>query len=509
MRPQPAPGRSDAATTRRSLSVWAGSVAWFVCLLVWGATAGGCSNDATATVAPPTVDLAPPPPPVTFDDFDDESPWEEDELAFLAEAQRDPWLNALPDLLRQRGEGGGGGSERLAWQTPTVWDQSPWRDMLVETVGTVRLPHHPHTLSSWDRSPYRDLLRTGRIADRSDDDDDSALGPGGQYDAATAATAPRVWTPADRPVRAAREPVHGGGNDRPLRIMVISDLNGSYGSTEYRDEVHAAVRRIIELKPDLVLCTGDMVAGQRARLNYRAMWAAFHEAVTRPLHEAGIPFAVSPGNHDASGYPRFEREREIFVDEWMQWKPDLNWLDDSEYPLRYVFTFGNALFISLDDTTLGPLSADDLAWLDRQLTTWGSAYPTRIVYGHVPLYPFAAGREREARNDPRLEDLLNEHEVQLFISGHHHTYFPGRRGPLRLVSMACTGNGNRFLAGTDERSPRSILEFWLTEEGRVVELDAFGGRGFDERISRWTLPLSVQGNRYMIWRDDMFHMPLD
>ncbi|MBL9057575.1 MAG: hypothetical protein JNJ84_15015, partial [Rhodobacteraceae bacterium] len=49
----------------------------------------------------------------------------------------------------------------------------------------------------------------------------------------------------------------------PLRIAVISDLNGSYGSTDYGQPVSGAVARIIALKPDLVISTGDMVAGQR------------------------------------------------------------------------------------------------------------------------------------------------------------------------------------------------------------------------------------------------------
>jgi predicted MPP superfamily phosphohydrolase len=50
---------------------------------------------------------------------------------------------------------------------------------------------------------------------------------------------------------------------RALRVVVISDLNGSYGSTDYASAVTGAVRRIVALAPDLVIITGDMVAGQR------------------------------------------------------------------------------------------------------------------------------------------------------------------------------------------------------------------------------------------------------
>jgi hypothetical protein len=50
---------------------------------------------------------------------------------------------------------------------------------------------------------------------------------------------------------------------RPTRVLVVSDLNESYGSTRYSPAVDEAVRQTIELAPDLVISTGDMVAGQR------------------------------------------------------------------------------------------------------------------------------------------------------------------------------------------------------------------------------------------------------
>jgi len=52
----------------------------------------------------------------------------------------------------------------------------------------------------------------------------------------------------------------------PLRVAVISDMNGSYGSTEYESTVDGAVRRIVALKPNLVISTGDMVAGNAGRI---------------------------------------------------------------------------------------------------------------------------------------------------------------------------------------------------------------------------------------------------
>src|SRR5688572_2684904 len=36
----------------------------------------------------------------------------------------------------------------------------------------------------------------------------------------------------------------------PLRIAVVSDLNGSYGSTSYESSVHAGVAAVVALAPD-------------------------------------------------------------------------------------------------------------------------------------------------------------------------------------------------------------------------------------------------------------------
>src|SRR5690606_38967607 len=143
----------------------------------------------------------------------------------------------------------------------------------------------------------------------------------------------------------------------------------------------------------------------------------------------------TPGNHDASGYASFAAERAIFVDEWSARRPAVTFLDDAHYPLRYAFTMGPALFVSLDATTVGPLSSEQRAWLEAQLIA-GADQPVKIVYGHLPLHPFAQGRESETLADAATEQLFVAHGVTAYVSGHHHAFYPGRRGALRVVSMA-------------------------------------------------------------------------
>lgn len=285
----------------------------------------------------------------------------------------------------------------------------------------------------------------------------------------------------------------------PLRVAVISDLNGSYGSTTYGNDVHAAVASLVSDPPHLVLITGDMVAGQQAGLDYAAMWEGFHDAVTLPLATAGIPVAATPGNHDASGYASFSAERDEYERQWGDHIPAVDFVDNADFPFRYAFRAGAGLFVSLDDTTVGPLAAEQRAWLDYVLDAPAAV---KVVFGHVPIHPFTVGRETEVLGDDALEALLVEHDVDVFISGHHHGYYPGRRGPLRVVSMACLGSGPRALIGTSSSSPRGVVRFEVTEVG-IVGLEGYTGSAFTDVIPRSTLPASIGSGDTRVDRDDL------
>lgn len=328
----------------------------------------------------------------------------------------------------------------------------------------------------WDIGAIRDTLTDSRS-------DDPAF-----YDAHEADLGPAL---SDVPP----EPLF-----EPIEVVVVSDMNSSYGSLDYGTSVHSAIDEVVRLSPDLVLSTGDMVAGQRAGLDYQGMWRGFHMAVTQPLWEAGIPFAVTPGNHDASAYPSYQQERDIYEAQWLDYMPDVAFVDRENYPFNYAFEMEGALFISLDATGLGPLPTEQMQWLDALLEA--DDHPVRIVFGHVPLYPFAETKQNEVIGDQALEALLNRHGVDAFLSGHHHTYYPGRRGPLRLVGMACLGSGLRNLIGDDERAPRAIVRMRISENG-IEWLDGFGGEDFDELIPRESLPERVGYAETVIYRDDL------
>jgi len=215
-----------------------------------------------------------------------------------------------------------------------------------------------------------------------------------------------------------------------LKIVVISDLNGSYGSAKYHKDFPEAISRIAKINPDLVISTGDMVAGQRnkpllKRKQLESMWAAFHHNVSNPLADAQLPFAVTAGNHDGSAGKKFSLERLIYHEQWSKRQPNVQFEDNTHYPFYYAFSLKNVLFISLDATLVGHLPAEQKDWLTKLLTAAEGQYRHKIVYSHLPLWPFAQNREKEILGDHELEEILKEHDVKLYLSGHHHAFYPG------------------------------------------------------------------------------------
>ncbi|MHB1169432.1 MAG: metallophosphoesterase family protein [Longimicrobiales bacterium] len=262
----------------------------------------------------------------------------------------------------------------------------------------------------------------------------------------------------------------------PLRIAVLSDFNSAYGSTTYEPEVSAAVAIVTdEWRPDLVLIAGDMVAGQRPSLtdaNVRAMWAAFDSVVAAPLRAAGIPFAFTIGNHDGSGHPGHERDRRLAQEHWTARgaMPPLAFVDSTSFPFQYAFTLGDVFFLVADAST-GAVAADaaQLDWMRRMLTSDAARNArTRIALGHVPLYAVAVGRNRpgEVQAEPdSVRRILERGGVAMYVAGHHHAYYPGRRGGLLQFSTGALGQGPRPLVGSDAAPYKSLTLLTIDDSG--------------------------------------------
>ena len=257
------------------------------------------------------------------------------------------------------------------------------------------------------------------------------------------------------------------GGDAGVRVVVISDINGPYGSTEYGPEVHLVIREITERwRPDLVLSAGDLIASQRADLTderVREMWSAFDSAVARPLREAGIPFLPVMGNHDGSAYPAFARDRRLAREYWGsadERLPEIR-IADHDFPFWYAVEH-RGLFVLAWDATNEETAADTagLRWASEALRGAPAREAgVRIAAGHLPLRSVADGRDRrgEVLAEPdELLAFLEGHGIDAYVSGHHHAYYPGRAGGVDLFHVGAIGSGPRPLLGSEEPPVRTV-----------------------------------------------------
>ncbi|MGB3573307.1 MAG: metallophosphoesterase [Phormidesmis sp.] len=248
-----------------------------------------------------------------------------------------------------------------------------------------------------------------------------------------------------------------------IRLAVISDLNSEYGSTHYRREVTEGINLLPDWEPDMVICGGDMVAGQSASLSaseIEAMWAAFDTQILSPIRTAGLPFALTIGNHDASSYQDENGEFLYVLDRqettkfWEGHQSDtaLTFVEADGFPYHYSFE-RDGIFYLIWDASSASVPPEQIAWADRALGSPAAQNAKmRIVMGHLPMYAVSQRRDRPGEylnQADELRALLERHNVHTYISGHHHAYFPGKAGSVNTLHCGALGSGPKSLLTTN------------------------------------------------------------
>jgi hypothetical protein len=304
---------------------------------------------------------------------------------------------------------------------------------------------------------------------------------------------------------------------KAVRLAIISDLNSAYGSTHYDPEVTKALNLLPYWQPDLVICGGDMVAGQKRSLTadqIRAMWAAFDRYVAAPLRQQGLPFGFTMGNHDGSaargsnGQFVFQLDRDLAQAYWNQpsHDPGLNFIDRDDFPFYYTFE-ADDIFYMVWDGSSHLIPADKLAWVERTLASdRAQAAKARMLISHLPLYGIAVGRDRPGEvmaNADQLRAMLERYNVHTYISGHQHAYYPGHRGQLQLLHAGILGSGPRALIAGD-RAPWKGLTL-VDIDFDDPELTTYTTYNIQtlETIDDRTLPPSLPGHNGTVLRRDI------
>jgi hypothetical protein len=297
----------------------------------------------------------------------------------------------------------------------------------------------------------------------------------------------------------------GQSNAGAQYLTLISDINGRYGSTHYHERVGSVIENIVAARPDLVISAGDMVAGQKKSLSQQQidlMWQEFDRVVRQPLASAGIDIISTPGNHDGSALPGFEQETERYHQHWQDKHPDLELTENSNWPRRYAAWLGNTLIVAIDGTLPGRLQTPDIELLNSTLSQFREQAKTVMVISHLPMWPFARGREKEIINDPGLQALLVQYKVNFFISGHHHVFYPGvdDAGVVHLSVGALGGNARKF-TGQTKRQPFSFVLLKIC--GEDYGLSARKAPDFTLDVLLSDLPETINGPMGRLTRLDL------
>ncbi len=288
--------------------------------------------------------------------------------------------------------------------------------------------------------------------------------------------------------------------NKALKILLISDLNDSYGSVTYSDEVHDIIKKVETIKPDIVLCAGDMVAGQKASLSVQQlenMWNGFQSTVLNPLQKRGVPFGFTMGNHDAS--PNYINDRNAASKFWSQNKEKVNltFVDDRHFPYYFSYIKNNIFFISWDASS-AVIPEKVKTWMQGQLLS-SVARKTRgqIVLGHLPLYAIVQAKNKAGEvleESDKTLSFLKSLGVDMYISGHQHVYYPASKQQVRLLHSGCLGGGPRSLIGHNGPAYKSYAVIEIGRKSSIKEADIQGYIASDHsQILIESLPSSVTG----------------
>ncbi|WP_266202545.1 phosphodiester glycosidase family protein [Pontibacter kalidii] len=297
-----------------------------------------------------------------------------------------------------------------------------------------------------------------------------------------------------------------------LRLAVISDLNSGLGAATYEWQVDSIMQRIPRIwQPDLVVCGGDMVAGQGVSEaeTLQKMWRGFDKHIATPLRKANIPFAFTLGNHDGSR--SFAVERNAAGTYWTKpgHLPNLTFIDKSHFPYYYSFVHGEAFFVSWEASS-PEITEENMRWMETQFARpEAQRAKYRFVLGHMPLYGVAQERDSKGNllnNPEKLQQLLEKYRVHTYISGHQHAYYPGKRGQLELLNAGAAGSGPRSWL-TLEKAPVNtvtLVDIFYDQDTLIYTTYDIGKEAsqdmvvFDEKV----LPQFIESvNGYLIRRD--------
>src|SRR5690242_487585 len=267
------------------------------------------------------------------------------------------------------------------------------------------------------------------------------------------------------------------------RLVHLSDLH--FGAHDQR-LVQAVEKQVDELKPDLVVISGDFT--QRARTEQFREACAFLDR----LRESGHEVLGVPGNHDVPLYDVLRR----FLSPLTRYR---RFIDDSlcpfvELPGLVALGINTARSLTFKD---GRISRDQIDFI-RDSFARAPSQAVRVLVTHHPLFAVPVGEQTEravGRNELAL-DAIEEAGVDLLLAGHAHHASTHDASELvtrsggALVVQAGTATSTRV------REQEQSFNTIDIDRGRVtVTVNAWSGEAFKAADAQ---PYQYQGGRWRI-----------
>lgn len=273
-------------------------------------------------------------------------------------------------------------------------------------------------------------------------------------------------------------------SDRKFKIAQFTDLHWNNNSVNRTQTVNT-IRMVLETeKPDLAILTGDIVTAPPAKEGWRA--------VSKIFSDAGIPWAVTLGNHDGetgiTGDQIFEL---LSSDKFFVGCSGPELYGCGNYSIPVLSSDGKsvaAVIYCLDsgnhpeDKTLGDwdwIHSDQIDWYRKasdKYTTANKGNPVpSLMFFHIPLPEFinviskdtSAGINKEGASSSKINSglfasLLEKKDVTGIFSGHNHEN--DNIGTFNNITMAFGQVTGTDAYGSFERGSR-IIEL---QEGKQV-----------------------------------------
>ncbi|TFH01282.1 MAG: hypothetical protein E4H13_05320, partial [Calditrichales bacterium] len=201
-------------------------------------------------------------------------------------------------------------------------------------------------------------------------------------------------------------------------FAILGDKTGVNGDTWHIFD--RAVDEINLLRPDFVLCTGDLIQGKvKDPERLSEMWAEFF----RHLNRLDVPFYMMAGNHDITNEFMYDYWKERFGKTY------------------YHFVYKNSLYIILNSeehqkTKQGQLGEEQLEFIKSQLMKNSDVNHVFLLM-HKPLWEMdgAAGEEWQ-----QISGWLKDRNCTILAGHRHHLLYSKINGQRHIVLSSTGGS---------------------------------------------------------------------